>query len=235
MFGESFFLCIIKLVSNKRNERGNKMTEMKVKKMVWPTIVGNVAILCIDMFEGCIGEDSCNSAIPIMPGATERMVKASALVKQGREAGIPIIVVQEMHRKDGVDFGRELDGDEGYHCLEGSGGVNPPVNEIGMTDEDYIVYKRRYSAFFHTDLELLLRGLKIETIILVGSNTDVCIHYTFVDGHQNNYFVRTPEDCIYGGSLDAHNASLKAMEYLQTGGVQSYVSLSKAIEEYSKK
>lgn len=211
------------------------MKNMKVEKKVWPTIVGNAAMLCIDMFEGCIGEDSCNSAIPIMAGATERMVKAGALVKQARQSGIPVIVVQEMHRKDGVDFGRELDGDEGYHCLEGSEGVKPPVNEIGMTDDDYIVYKRRYSAFFYTDLEILLRGLDIQTIILVGSNTDVCIHYTFVDGHQNDYFVRTPEDCIYGGSLEAHNASLKAMEYLQTGGVQNYESMSKAIEEYKNR
>jgi nicotinamidase-related amidase len=211
------------------------MKEMKTFKKVWPTIVGNAAMLCIDMFEGCIGDDSCNSAIPIMPGATERMVKASALVKQARKAGMPVIVVQEMHRNDGIDFGRELDGVEGYHCLEGSEGVKPPVNEIAMDDKDYIVYKRRYSAFFHTDLELLLRGLDIQTIILIGSNTDVCIHYTFVDGHQNNYFVRTPEDCIYGGSLDAHNASIIAMEYLQTGGVQTYSSLSKAVEEYKNR
>lgn len=211
------------------------MKKMKTEKRVWPTIVGNPAVLCIDMFEGCIGEESCNSAIPIMPGATERMIKASALVKQAREAGIPIIVVQEMHRKDGVDFGRELDGVEGYHCIEGSDGVKPPVNEIGMTDDDYIVYKRRYSAFFHTDLELLLRGLNVQTLILVGSNTDVCIHYTFVDGHQNNYFVRVPEDCVYGGSLEAHNASIKAMEYLQTGAIQNYETMSKAIEEYKNK
>ena len=208
--------------------------EMKVQKKVWPTLVGNVAMVCIDMFEGCIGEESCNSAIPIMPGATERMVKASKLVKEARAVGIPVIVVQEMHRKDGIDFGRELDGDEGYHCLEGSEGVKPPVNEIDMQDSDYIVYKRRYSAFFHTDFELLLRGLDVKTIILVGSNTDVCIHYTFVDGHQNNYYVRVPEDCVYGGSTEAHNASIKAMEYLQTGAIQTYESLSAAIKEYQK-
>lgn len=211
------------------------MAEYKIKKQVWPTIVGNAAMIVIDMFEGCIGEESCNTEIPIMPGATERMVKAAALTKQAREAGIPIIVIQEMHRKDGIDFGRELDGSEGYHCIEGSEGVKPPVNEIGMTDSDYIVYKRRYSAFFHTDLELLLKALKVETLILVGSITDVCIHYTFVDGHQNNYYVRVPEDCVYGGSTEAHKASLTAMEYLQTGAIQSYESMSKEIEAYKTK
>lgn len=207
---------------------------MKIEKKVWPTIVGNAAVVCIDMFEGCIGETSCNSNIPIMPGATVRMQNAAKLVKEARAAGLPIIVVQEVHRKDGIDFGRELDGSEGVHCIEGTNDVNPPVKEIEMTDSDYIVYKRRYSAFFHTDLELLLRGLDVKTLILVGSNTDVCIHYTFVDGHQNDYFVRTAEDCIYGGSLDAHNASCKAMEYLQTGGVSDYKTIAAAIADIKK-
>ncbi|WP_200801446.1 cysteine hydrolase [Clostridium grantii] len=192
-------------------------------------------MVVIDMFEGCIGEESCNSSIPIMPGSTERMEKASALVKKAREAGMPVIVVQERHRKTGTDFGRELDGVEGAHCLEGSDGINPPFNEIGMTDKDYIVVKRRYSAFFKTDIELLLRAHKIETLILVGSNTDVCIHYTFVDAHQNDYYCRVPEDCVYGGSKEAHDASIKAMEYMQEGAIQTYESMLKYVEEYKNR
>lgn len=199
-----------------------------------PVIVGNAAMIVVDMFEGCIAEESCNSEIPIMPGATERMVKAAALVKEAREAGMPIIVLQEMHRKDHIDFGRELDGSEGVHCIEGSEGVNPPIKEIDMADSDYIVIKRRYSGFFMTDLELLLKAHKVETIILVGSLTDVCIHYTFVDGHQYNYFCRAVEDCCYGGSIDAHNASIKAMSYLQADGVQSYDEMSNAIAKYNQ-
>ena len=91
---------------------------------------------------------------------------------------------------------------------------------MGFRQDDYHIQKRRYSAFFGTDLEILLRGLKVQTLILVGGLTDVCVHYTFVDGHQSDYYCRVIEDCVAGSGLDAHNASLTAMEYLQTGAVR---------------
>jgi len=92
---------------------------------------------------------------------------------------------------------------------------------MGWQDGDYEVPKRRYSAFFGTDLQILLNGLKAETLILVGGLTDVCVHYTFVDAHQHDYFCRVIEDCVGGSSVEAHTASLRAMEYLQTGAVCS--------------
>jgi len=55
------------------------------------------------------------------------------------------------------------------------------------------------------------------TLILTGGLTDVCVHYTFVDGHQHNYHCRVVEDCVGGSSQPAHDAALQAMEYLQTG------------------
>ena len=129
---------------------------------------------------------------------------------------MPVIFIQEAHRPDLVDFGRELDGVETIHCLEDN-----PLTEIsdriGYRAEDYFIRKRRYSAFFGTDLSILLRGLKAETLILIGGLTDVCVHYTFVDAHQGDYYTRVVEDCVIGSSFAAHDASLAAMEYLQTG------------------
>ena len=62
-----------------------------------------------------------------------------------------------------------------------------------------------------------MKGLHADTLIFIGGLTDVCVHYSFVDGHQNNYFCRVVEDSVTGSSVDAHKASLNAMEYLQTG------------------
>ena len=75
--------------------------------------------------------------------------------------------------------------------------------------------KRRYSCFVATDLDLLLRGLKVDTLVLVGAMTNVCVHYTFVDAHQLDYHVHVVEDAVFGSDLDAHHAVLRAMEYLQ--------------------
>ena len=50
---------------------------------------------------------------------------------------------------------------------------------------------------------------------MVGGLTDVCIHYTAVDAHQWDYHIRVVTDAVAGSSEDAHNASLKAIKYLQ--------------------
>ena len=98
---------------------------------------------------------------------------------------------------------------------------------MDFREGDFLIRKRRYSAFFGTDFEILLKGLQVDTLLMVGGLTDVCVHYTFVDGHQSDYFCRVIEDCVAGSSLAAHEASLKAMEYLQTG---ARISLDAALE-----
>ena len=160
------------------------------------------------------------SSMPFMDGYDERMDGAPALIEQARRSGVPVVFFQEAHRRDLVDFGRELDGAEGIHLLEGDPGTEVAA-AVGMGPDDYFIRKRRYSCFFGTEFEILLKGLKADTLILIGGHTDVCVHYTFVDGHQHDYFCRVVEDCVAGSSLAAHEAALAAMEYLQTGARRS--------------
>jgi nicotinamidase-related amidase len=95
---------------------------------------------------------------------------------------------------------------------------------------EYLIQKRRYSCFFGTDLLILLRGLRAETLILCGALTDVCVHYTFVDAHQHDYYTRVVEDCCGGSTLARHEASLSAMEYLQSGARRSSEEIIAALE-----
>lgn len=204
--------------------------------MIQQTIVGNPVIVVVDIFESDFSEErefSCG--IPSMPGNKERMQKAAELVKTGRKCGIPIVVIHEVHRKDGIDFGRELDGSEDEHCIEDPDNPQLPIKGIGMTEKDYVVYKRRYSAFFGTDLEILLKGLKADTLIFVGGMTDICVQYTFCDGHQHDYYCRVVEDCVSGSSMEAHTAALNAMEYLQTGSVQSSDDMISLFMQFAEK
>lgn len=180
-------------------------------------IEGIPALLVIDI-QGDLFVDHSEDAIPCMDGFDERVAGSARLIAAAREAGVSVIFIQEVHRPNGVDFGRELDGVEDIHCLENDPQTLVNVEVLGFKPgEDYLIKKRRYSAFFGTDLEILLKGLKVDTLILCGCLTDVCVHYTFVDGHQHDYFCRVVEDGVAGSSLAAHKASLNAMEYLQTG------------------
>lgn len=131
-----------------------------------------------------------------------------------RKNKLPVIQIKELHREDMIDFGRELDGSEGIHCME-----NNPLSDYARLTYpikgEYLITKRRYSAFFGTDLEILLKGLKVDTLYLIGGLTDVCIHYTAVDAHQHDYHIRVVTDAVVGSSARAHSYALEAIKYLQ--------------------
>jgi len=154
-------------------------------------IEGRAALIVVDIQASCFVEKpAAQRSIPHMEDYDVRMLSARAVIDKARACDIPVIFIQEIHRANLVDFGRELDGVEDVHCLDNNPETDLAREQMGFIEGDYHIQKRRYSAFFGTDLEILLRGLKVETLILVGGLTDVCVHYTFVDGHQSDYFCR---------------------------------------------
>lgn len=183
--------------------------------MKQPMLVGKVALIVVDIQRGA-ASGIAETGISHMPGFEGRLTRSEEVVAAARAAAIPVIFLQEVHRQSGVDFGRELDGSENVHCLEGAPNTDF-FDHLRPGDGEYHIVKRRYSGFFATELDLLLRALRVETLILIGGLTDVCVHYTFVDAHQRDYYVRVVEDAVGGSGQAAHDAALEAMEYLQTG------------------
>lgn len=199
-------------------------------------IEGNPVLIVIDIQESDFLEETSKSddlrPIPTMPGYVDQVSKTRELVDVAHEVGVPVIFVKEIHRPDHIDFGRELDGSEDVHCIE----TDPATDYAKAMDPrptDYFIAKRRYSCFFGTDLEILLKGLKADTLVLTGGLTDVCVHYTFVDGHQRDYFCRVVEDCVAGSSIRAHEGALEAMEYLQTGARRSLEQMRTAFQDFA--
>jgi nicotinamidase-related amidase len=171
-----------------------------------------------------------------MPGYDERIERVQRLLVAARAAGIPVVFFQEVHRPSGVDFGRELDGTEGVHCVDGRAGT--PLHPALLPDLDgpnheFHIVKRRYSGFIGTEFEIVLRGLEASTLILVGGLTDVCVHYTFADAHQRDFYVRVVTDCVGGSSQYRHDAALDAMEYLQTGALRTSDEILEAFASLS--
>jgi len=183
----------------------------------------SIALIIVDLqtdvFKG--------GALPIV-GAAELLPKAKQVLAAARQGKLPIIHFKEVHRKEMVDFGRELDGAEPIHCLETWPGTEI-YSELAPIDGEFKIAKRRYSCFFGTDLEILLRGLKVDALIFMGTMTNVCVHYTAVDAHQRDYHFHVIDDCCAGSDWDAHWAALTAMEYLQTGARISHVDFVKSL------
>jgi biuret amidohydrolase len=172
--------------------------------------VQRTALICIDFQAGVFTNEG---GLPHV-GTDDVLPKAKQVLAAARAVKLPVIHFKETHRKEMVDFGRELDGAEPVHCLETwpSTDYHP---ELAPIEGEFAIHKRRYSCFFGTDLEILLRGLKVDTLILMGTMTNVCVHYTAVDAHQRDYHFHVIEDCCAGSDWDAHWAALNAMEYLQ--------------------
>jgi nicotinamidase-related amidase len=185
------------------------------------------ALVCID-FQTGVFTGACTLSYV---GVEAVLPKAKQVLAAARDAQLPIVHLQEVHRKQMVDFGRELDGVEPVHCLE-TWESTQYYRELAPIEGEFSIQKRRYSGFFGTDLEILLRGLRVDTLILMGTMTNVCVHYTAVDAHQRDYHFHVIEDCCAGSDWDAHWAALNAMEYLQKGArIQHHEFLGKELNE----
>ena len=176
-------------------------------------VTGNAVLIVVDI-QGGSASALPTPGIPVMSGRAERAPRVRELIRHCREVGVPVVFIQEVHKRDLVDIGRELDGAEGPHCLEGDDATEL-ASWLEPRPEEFVVRKRRYSAFFGTELEIILKAYKAETVMLVGGLTDICIHYTAADAHQHDYMVRVLTDCVAGSSERSHDAALESIAYLQ--------------------
>ena len=162
-------------------------------------------------------------------GTKEVIANVHRLVNAAKISKIPTIFTKETHRPSLIDMGRELDGDEPRHCIDETKGTTI-LEELGadkLADSQYLVPKRRYSAFIGTDLVFLLNAFQADTLVLTGAATNVCVHYTGADAHQYDYRIKVVEEATAGTSPEAHKAALQSLEYLQHGAI---VHLDEVVE-----
>jgi nicotinamidase-related amidase len=144
----------------------------------------------------------------------EHLNKAKSLVAACRAQDVPVVWIQEVHKSHLADIGRELDGSEGPHCIEGHPGTEI-AHGLGPVGEEFHIRKRRYSSFFATELDIVLKAYDVDSLIMIGGFTDICILYTSVDAHQRDFFINVVTDVVAGSSVKAHDDALKMIHYLQ--------------------
>lgn len=154
------------------------------------------AILVVDMLNDFVtGALKCDRGLAIVP-------KTAELLRGAREKGVPVIFCNDAHLR-GIDHELKLWGD---HAIAGTKGAEV-IPELELCEKDYVVPKRRYSGFFHTDLDLLLKELGVDTVILTGLHAHMCVRHTAADAYQLGYGIVvakdatdsfTEEDYLYG-------------------------------------
>jgi nicotinamidase-related amidase len=132
------------------------------------------ALLVVDVLNDFDHED----AGPLLESFRERGARMANAIAAARAASVPVIYVNDDRDRwdsDAPALGRE--------AANGRGGdvVGPLLPQPG----DRVLLKHRYSAFDHTALELLLRSLRVERVVLVGAATEGCVVQTALDAREH--------------------------------------------------
>lgn len=188
------------------------------------------AFIVIDMENGFISPESVHcihSAAATIPALTRALAVA-------REKGIPVFFIKRIYRLDGSDVemtrydgwkagGRSMGpASTGLCSAEAPEGLRPQPG-------DYSIIKPRWSAFFHTELDLILRRLGIHTVILTGTTTPNCIRTTAYDANSLEYQVVVLEDCCSSQTEEIQRVNMDDMRRM--GAI---ILTSKAFEHYDE-
>jgi ureidoacrylate peracid hydrolase len=128
------------------------------------------------------------------------------LIDAFRTSGRPVIYTKHVHHPSRNDAGIMEWWWNGM-CLEGSP-ESEIHNDITPLPEEKIILKHRYSAFYNTDLETVLRCLKIEDIVITGIMTNMCCESTARDAYYRDYRVFFLADATGSINEEMHLASL---------------------------
>src|SRR5436190_3661725 len=126
------------------------------------------------------------------PAARAVVPKLADALKICRDARIKVIYTAHVHRRDGCDMGLFDD----MHppianraaLVDGTPGVDI-YPDLAPAPSEHVIKKHRYSGFYGTDLDIILREWGIDTVIISGTTTENCCHATARDAMFRNYCV----------------------------------------------
>ena len=146
----------------------------------------SAALILIDV----INDMEFENGEALLKNALPAAKKLAALKRRAKDAGIPVIYVNDNFGKWRSDFRQQL----GHVLNDGVRGQR--IAEILRPDEDdYFVLKAKHSGFYHTQLDLLIDYLRVRTVVLAGFATDMCVLFTASDaylrGAAGSFLLRT--------------------------------------------
>ena len=174
------------------------------------------ALIVIDMQRDFLSSSGvCATASDNVSTAAGALEPVKALIRAAREQKVFIIYVKSIYDppylSDGMSAQLGRRGLSGL-CRSDSPGSNfvEGIEPNGAANE-CVVVKHRFSAFSGTDMDLILRSNGVETLILSGVTTDVCVESTARDGFFLNYRIIIADDCVSSFSADWHRVSLAVL------------------------
>jgi ureidoacrylate peracid hydrolase len=169
-----------------------------------------MALLIIDMNKAFVGKGA-----PLeVPRAVENVPRIKKILSACRELEIPVIHVSHAFRKDGRDRGYMYDFwpvlKQGV-LEEGSEGTEI-YPDLAPIDGETKITKHRYSAWFGTKLDIIVRNLGVDTLIICGTTTDRCTGLTAYEAFMRDLKVIFPEDANATFQDEVHKAMITSLD-----------------------
>lgn len=178
--------------------------------------VDSCALLVVDVLEGNFLGTDMTEENRSFADACKRVVDIC------RDKGIPVIHCTDAHMAEN-DHEVDLWGE---HAIAGTSEAEP-ASILGDTSGDYRVKKRRYSSFYGTDLDCLLRELGVRNLIVIGADTNICVMQTIADAFYRSYNCVVVPDATYTFLI---GTQAYGIEYMKTCFGVDFV-LSENLEE----
>jgi ureidoacrylate peracid hydrolase len=184
--------------------------------MDFPVDSRKSALLVVDLQNDFLHPDGVFPRNGVTPAGAEGLVAALVpVIEACRRLRVPVIYARMLIRRtpDGTPVGAGLL--PWYRPFLRGEGLTPGSWGASVIEElpapDYVVDKTRHSTFYHTDLEDILRGLGVDTLVISGYQSHVCVESSARDAFFRDFKVVLLSDCMAAADPDRHHATLQAL------------------------
>jgi nicotinamidase-related amidase len=166
------------------------------------------AIILVDMLNDFVtGKLECERAERIIPNLQE-------LVEAARMKNVPVVYSNDAHYENDFEIKKRWED----HALKGTPGAEV-IPELEPGERDFLVDKRTYDGFFETGLDQLLRSMGVNTIVLCGLHTNMCVRHTAAGAFFRGYDIIIAEDGVEAFTEEDHLEGLEYLKYVYNAEV----------------
>ncbi len=162
----------------------------------------HAAVLVIDMLKDSLSPEHPDRN-PITPRARAILPQINTLTAAARARGWPVVFACDSFLEDDFIFGGRMK----PHAIRGTTGAEL-ADKLTRAPDDTLLVKRRFSAFFATDLDQTLRARAVDTTIVCGITTNFCVLTTALDAICHDFRVIIVEDATTALSQEIHEQTL---------------------------